>query len=596
MFSTRSVRHLGLIFFILLLTSAAWGTTPLFQRTRNYDLGLPALSVATADVNGDGRLDLLVTDGGSLVGVSMGKGDGSFPLAQTYNSGGWKTNFLAVGDVNGDGHLDLIATSSCESSNTCTHGLLSVFLGYGDGTFRTPQIYDSGAADARSVVLADVNGDLTTDLVVANNCVHGGDCSSGAVTVLLGNGDGTFQAARSFNSGGQNSTGVAVSDVNLDGKLDAVVSNYCSGGCKGAGTIGILLGNGDGTFQPARSYSSDNGNTVAVADVNRDGRPDIFVGHFCAEGNACLFVGIQMFLGNGDGTFQAARYLSSGGRSATSLVIQDVSRDGRLDIIAANRCPNGNYRYDCYGGVAGVSLGNDNGTFKRALRFPLKTPHATSLAVGDVNGDGKADLLVAGGLVSVLLGTARYVTTTGVSSNPSLTSYGQAVTLQATVGSQGPDAPTGTVTFKYGTYSLGHGTLDAGVATLTTRKLPIGTYSITAVYNGDTDFYTSTSTAVVQVVNRATSVTTIQSSQNPCLKGEPIQFVATVTSPTARITGAVIFTAGTTTLGTVTLDGAGTAKITTSTLPKGPTTITATYNGTGNIVGSTASLIQRVHE
>jgi len=239
-------------------------------------------------------------------------------------------------------------------------------------------------------------------------------------------------------------------------------------------------------------------------------------------------------------------------------------------------------------------LGNGDGTFQKAQKYNSGSSHALAVAIGDVNGDGKADLLVANGVVSVLLGRARYVPTTNFSSglNPSV--YGQSVILTATVSSIGPNSPTGTVAFRNGVQTVGKVTLNAGVATLITTKLPAGTLSLTATYSGDSDTARGTSPAVIQVVTPATSLTTIQSSLNPSRLGQPVRFSATVTSPTAKITGTVTFTAGTTTLGTVMLSG-GTARITTSALPKGKTTVTATYDGTANIAASSAALAQHVH-
>jgi hypothetical protein len=585
MFSKTVVLRVGYLALFLLTTSAGWSATQYFQKAQTYNLGMTALSVTAADVNGDGKLDLLVADGGSTLGVSLGKGDGTFPPAQTYNSGGWRTYAIVVGDLNADGHLDLVATSSCVSNTDCTHGVVAVLPGNGDGTFRAAQSYDSGGADARAVALADVNGDRNLDLIVADNCVSNGNCTSGAATVLLGNGDGTFQAARSYNSGGQDSSGVAVADVDGDGKLDLLVSNY-------TGSVGVLLGNGDGTFQAAQSYATDNGNAIAVGDANQDGRPDVFLPTYCGRSENCMRRGVQMLLGSGGGKFQSVRTFYSGGKSGTAIAVQDVSRDGKLDMIVANYCDNGNTR--CRFGVVGLLLGNGDGTFQKAQKYNSGSSHALAVAIGDVNGDGKADLLVANGVVSVLLGRARYVPTTNFSSglNPSV--YGQSVILTATVSSIGPNSPTGTVAFRNGVQTVGKVTLNAGVATLITTKLPAGTLSLTATYSGDSDTARGTSPAVIQVVTPATSLTTIQSSLNPSRLGQPVRFSATVTSPTAKITGTVTFTAGTTTLGTVMLSG-GTARITTSALPKGKTTVTATYDGTANIAASSAALAQHVH-
>jgi hypothetical protein len=137
------------------------------------------------------------------------------------------------------------------------HRLLGVLLGNGDGTFQTAVTYRSGAYRAESVVVADVNGDEKPDIVVTNLCMNE-DCSNGngSVSVLLGNGDGTFQTAVTYSSGGYNATSVSVADVNGDGKPELLVANYYADVNGDNSSVGVLLGNGDGTFQAAVSYDS----------------------------------------------------------------------------------------------------------------------------------------------------------------------------------------------------------------------------------------------------------------------------------------------------------------------------------------------------
>ena len=134
------------------------------------------------------------------------------------------------------------------------------------------------------MVVADVNGDGKPDLLVANQCADRG-CTNGTVGVLLGNGDGTFQTAVTYGSGGYGALSVAVADVNGDGKPDVVVANVCSNAyCETNGTVGVLLGNGDGTFQTAVTYGSGGyAHSVAVADVNGDGKPDLLVANGCTS-------------------------------------------------------------------------------------------------------------------------------------------------------------------------------------------------------------------------------------------------------------------------------------------------------------------------
>ena len=434
--------HLGHIASLLLFTVVSWSATPLFQDAKTYNLGLYALSITTADVNGDGKLDLLMGDGGSAVGVALGNGDGTFPAVQSYNSGGWRTYPIVVGDVNGDNHLDLIVASSCVSSNSCDHGVVTVLPGNGDGTFRAGQTYSSGGYDSRSVAVGDVNGDRILDIIVTNVCVRIGDCSSGGVAVLLGNGDGTFQSAQTYASGSFGADGVALSDVNGNGTLDVLVSNYCSGDCYRSGSVGVLLGNGDGTLQVSQNYASDNGNAIAVGDVNQDGRPDVILPTYCGHGDACMRKGVQMLLGGSGGIFRSAQTFYSGGKSATSIAVQDVSRDGKLDLIVSNYCDNGNT--GCRFGVIGVLLGNGDGTFQRAPQYASGSSHALAIAIGDVNGDGKADFSLpteSWGFCSVQLDLLRLSLTSSL--DPSF--YGQSLSLVSTVSSFDSSTPTGAV-------------------------------------------------------------------------------------------------------------------------------------------------------
>jgi len=145
----------------------------------------------------------------------------------SYGSGGSGPVSLAVGDVNGDGKPDLLVANQCSNrnnSNSCT-GLLTVLLGSGDGKFQAAVSYASGGASPSSIVLADINGDEKPDVLISNQCARlDGDCA-GNISVLLGKGDGSFPAAINYGSGGQTPYSVAVADVNGDGKADAAASS-----------------------------------------------------------------------------------------------------------------------------------------------------------------------------------------------------------------------------------------------------------------------------------------------------------------------------------------------------------------------------------
>jgi len=543
-----------------------------------------ASSVAVADLNGDGKPDLVVANySSSTVGVLLGNGDGTFQAVVTYDTGKYGADSVAIADVNGDGKPDLLVANSCYPY--CGPGAVSVLLGNGDGTFQAAVTYDSGGYFATSVAVADVNGDGKPDLLVAN-------WDSNNVGVLLGNGDGTFQTAVSYSSGGLYPYSVAVADVNGDGRPDIVIANcvttsYCFSG--NSGTVGVLLGNGDGTFQAVVTYGSGGNDTTsaAVADVNGDGKPDIVV-----TNESSGTVGV--LLGNGDGTFQTA--VSYGGGGGYSVVVADVNGDGKPDIVVGDG-----------GGSANVLLGNGDATFQTAVSYGSGGWENTSVAVLDVNGDGKPDLMLANscngpysctnGTVGVLVNTSLTPTTTALASSPNPSNFGQSVTFTATVTVQPgfyKGTPTGTVSFYDGTTLLGAGTLNSGVATYTTSALNAGSHSMTAVYGGDSNFVGSTSPVLKQVVNQSSTTTGLTSSLNPSTYGQAVTFTATVTGQYGGTpTGTVSFYDGTTLLGTGTLNS-GVATYTTSALGAGSHSMTAAYGGDTNCLGSTSPVLKQV--
>ena len=589
-------------------------------------------SVAFAPLNGMGQSSEQSRHPGNrlqTVGPVSGSsrpGSRLFLPAVNYDSGAWGPDSVAIADVNGDGKLDVVVANLCNT--TCFHiqeGALGVLLGNGDGTFQPAVTYDSGGTSAVSVAIADLNGDGKPDLVVANYSI-------GTVGVLLGNGNGTFQKVVTYNPGGGAPNWVAVADVNGDGRPDLLVANEI-----GTGQVGVLLGNGDGTFQPVQTYGSFTSYSVAAGDVNGDGKLDLVVTHFFTGSS------VGVLVGNGDGTFQTEVTYDMGGSSAYSAAVADVNGDGKLDVVTANRY----YYFD-----VGVLLGKGDGTLQAAVSYDLGGYAADSVAVSDVNGDGKPDLVVATelsrvdvllgkgdgtfeaatpystasynlgsvavadvngdgrpdlvvvnectnicdsrGLVSVLLNSSPRPTSTSLASslNPSI--YGQKVSFTATVTSSDKTTPTGQVNFTWDGHSIGSATLNASaVATLTKSNLNADPYPLTAVYGGDANNLPSTSAILNQVVSQTTSTASLTSSPNPSLQGQAVTFTATISSPTVIPRGPVAFTAGKTVLGTAQLSS-GKAKLTISSLSLGSTKVTATYNGDSNITKSSASVIQTV--
>jgi len=253
----------------------------------------------------------------------------------------------------------------------------------------TVGIYPDGIA------VGDLNGDGIPDLAIVD--FDNQDLSASRdLSILIGNGDGTFQPQKTYvlpGTGGPFPTAVAVGDFNSDGKLDVAVADASS-----PAAVAILLGNGDGTLQPAVSYPvTITPQSLSVADLNGDGNLDLVV----VGSSASTPGGIAILLGKGDGTFQPATYVTSV-TGTYSGAVGDFNNDGIPDIVTVNSNPNADY---VTGNTISVLLGKGDGTFLPPVDYTVGN-NPDAVAIGDFNNDGNQDLAVlnTGPTVSILLG------------------------------------------------------------------------------------------------------------------------------------------------------------------------------------------------
>ena len=369
-------------FLLVVSTVPEYGFFPLSY----YNFPVYPAAVATGDFNGDGFADFVVVS--PEIEVYLGNGNGTFRSALAYSAGA-RPSALAVGDFNDDGKSDLAVANGAGQN-------VSILLGNGDGTFQSPVNYSAGNVPAR-IAVGDFNGDGQADLAVVN-------WGSDTVTILIGAGDGTFQPATDVPTGNTPQS-IIVADFDGDGIPDLAVTNSNQivnsvTGPFGPGSVSIFLGNGDGTFRFSSNYTATrmNPGAIAVGDLNGDGKPDLAV-------TDIYNFYVYLFPGNGDGTFQAVTTIPVGydqDASTTGLAILDANGDGIPDIAVITQFG--------FTGNLDLLLGLGHGNFQPYgqsvyASSPKTGGSVESVVAADFNGDGRVDLVFnLEGIAGVLLG------------------------------------------------------------------------------------------------------------------------------------------------------------------------------------------------
>jgi Bacterial Ig-like domain (group 3)/FG-GAP-like repeat len=547
-----------------------------------------ATSIASGDFNNDGIPDLVIGNNGynpsgSGLGVTvfLSNPDGSMQRGTNWGTGGAYQG-VAVGDFNGDGNLDIAAVN--QSNNG-----VQIFFGEGNGNFSSGGYYPTTGTNAVKIIAADFNGDGKPDLAVLN-------AGSTNVSVFLNNGDGTFGTAATYTNSAAG-IAIATADVNNDGILDLIVSQGNQG-------VDVFLGSSTskGTFKPAitSTLGFNNLGNLALGDLNGDGNLDLAV---TVDDKVTPNEGIAVAQGNGQGSFTSPILIATTLQNTLlsppnpgDVKMFDLKGTGTLDLVYSNS----------YYGTVGVLYNTGTNVFATMFYDPVENAvgsggagdpsNVIALALADVNNDGAVDVEAVNynySGVGILLNASGNSNKLNSATNPAAAT--QSVTLTADLAAtvRGVTAvPTGSVTFLDGSTTLGSATVNSGVATFNATTLAIGTHNITAQYSGDSNFHTSTSTVLNEVVNLATDTTNLTAPGSTVGVGQSVTFGAAIsanaTGVSAVPTGNVGFYGGATLLGSVALTS-GKASFTTSTLASGANSITAKYSGDANFAASTSS-------
>ena len=433
-----------------------------FGVSASYAAGIGADFAALADFNGDGLPDIAVADRGATISILLGSsaGDGMFTIGQVIDTSpnGLSPSSITTGDFNGDGFVDL-AVADIDS------GAVTIVLGNGDGTFQAPTAIVVGG-NPTAIAAADVDNNGTIDLLVA-------DKANDILIVLLGDGTGAFTEHGTGYPAGLHPAGIAVADFNGDGKPDVALAVLNST------KVSVMQGAGDGSFtlisQP--NVGALQGGLVA-ADFNGDGKMDIAI----ADVN-----GISILNGNNDFTFSnAVNYVA--GTYPAGVATGDFNGDGKIDLLVTS----------LGGGGFNILMGGGDSTFQPPINVAAGSAPVDALT-GEFNGDGKEDIILVNldvNTVSVYLGSVRTTTALAVTPNPAV--FGQAVTVTATVSPSIPDGSK--ATFYADAIVLGTANVMGSQAVLQTVTIPVGAHLLHAEFSGSPTFLPSASATVSETI------------------------------------------------------------------------------------------------
>jgi len=552
------------------------------QNLNTFLTGNPQ-GILTADLSGNGSLDLaVVSQGSNTVSILQSNFTGNFTPGGSYSTGNQPWGIVAA-DFFGTGQLGLAITNATD--NTVT-----ILLPNGSGTFRAGTTISLPGVYPTQIVAADFNGDGKIDLAVLNTCGTGaGGCFPqsapqvpGTVTILLGNGDGTFTISPTVLTTGNVPFAIAAADVNSDGFIDLVVANSASN------NLTLLMGNGDGTFTPASaSPSTGNGPSgIAIGDFNGDGNLDIAVTNSADNTVSILLNQNCSSVPAALCTFAAAPISPAVGANPAAISTGDLNADGFLDLVVANSA----------GNSVSVLLGDGTGAFTAVVPQgpPSFSTGATPQAVvlGDFNQDGRLDIVT-----SNVSGSYTYLRQAAVAQLALTTSnatpfYGLFVTFTVNlIPPFGQAAPTGTITFYDGGTPIGTVSLNGYQGNLQYPGLNAGAHQVTAVYSGDSNFISVTSNAVSETVTQAQTTITLTSNVNTLTYLQSFTLTATIQPQnTGTATGTVNFfdTSSSTSLGSVALVN-NVSQLTLSKLTPGAHVIVASYQGDANFTGSSSA-------